>query len=171
MVYRYKAWNGPMPTTAAQATLATASGVKTMLQLAPPTGRYMKLMSWGFSVGGSAALTSTSTIELIQTDVAATVSAHVAAGVQPQDPNATASALTLGTSATGYAATVEGVTTTTRTLDAQVLEALAGENNFVYAYQWLPDEAPIVKPATFLRVRTTFGDTAHTVLCWVCWDE
>jgi hypothetical protein len=171
MSYRYKAWNGPMPTTAAQASSATVSGIKTMLQLAPPTGRYMKLLSWGFSVGGSAALTSTSTVELIQTDVAATVIAHVAAGVQPQDPNGPASALTLGTSATGYAASAEGSTTTTRTLDAQVLEALAGENNFVYAYQWLPDEAPIVKPAAFLRVRATFGDTAHTMLTWVCWDE
>jgi len=55
------------------------------------------------------------TCELIQTDVAATVTAHVAAGVQPyDDPGAVPSTVTLGTTATGYTATSEGSITATR---------------------------------------------------------
>jgi hypothetical protein len=166
----FKAWNAAMPTTAAMSGVATANGVKTMLQLATPSTRQIQLISWGYSV--SVTPPGISTVELIQTDVAATVTAHVAAGVQPLDPNAPASLLTLGTSATGYTATVEGSTTATRTFDNQQLGLATGNEQLVYSYQFMPDEErPIVPVSKFLRVRTTFTSTSPLFLCWVCWKE
>jgi hypothetical protein len=159
-----------MNTTAAIAGVATANGVKTMLQLATPSTRQMQLISWGYSV--SVTPPGISTVELIQTDVAATVVAHVASGVQPLDPNAPASLLTLGTSATGYTASTEGSTTATRLFDSQQLGIAAGNDNLTYSYQFMPDEErPIVPVSKFLRVRTTFTSTAPLFLCWVVWKE
>jgi hypothetical protein len=164
-MHRYRTWNGPMPTTAAQAAVSTGTVIKTMLQLATPSTRQMQLISWGYSVDALQA----GVVELLQTDVAATVTAHVASGVQPLDPNAPASLLTLGTSATGYTASAEGTPTGTRVFDAQQIGATAPDN-LSYAYQWMPDERPIVGVSKFLRVRATFG-TAVNMRCWVCWDE
>lgn len=169
-MHRYKTWNGPMPTTAAQASVATGTSIKTMLQIATPSTRQIQLISWGFSLDTAQA--GIGTIELIQTDVAATVTAHVAAGVQPLDPNAPASLMTLGTSATGYTSSAEGTTTASRVFDA--LKTNAGSTNsapyVLYSYQWMPDERPIVAVSKFLRVRVTLG-TSTGMLCWVVWDE
>lgn len=158
-----------MATTAAIAGVATANGVKTALQIATPSTRQCQLISWGYSV--SVTPPGISTIELVQTDVAATVTAHVAAGVQPLDPNAPASLMTLGASATGYNATVEGTTAASRTFDQQVLGVAAGNESLVYEYQWMPDERPIVAISKFLRIRTTFTSTTPLVTGWVVWDE
>jgi hypothetical protein len=155
-----------MPTTAAQAKVAVANGVKTMLQLATPATRQIQLIAWGYSIDTATA----GVIELLQTDVAATVTAHVAAGVQPLDPNAPASLLTLGVSATGYTATAEGSTTATRVFDVQEIAASAPPN-LSYSYQWTPAERPIVAVSKFLRVRTTFAATTSSLVTWVCWDE
>lgn len=165
-MHRYKAWNGPMPTTAAQAKVAVANGVKTMLQLATPATRQIQLLAWGYSIDAALA----GVVELLQTDVAATVTAHVAAGVQPLDPNAPASLLTLGTSATGYTASAEGTTTASRVFDVQEV-ASSSPANLSYSYQWTPAERPIVAVSKFLRVRTTFGATTSSIVTWVCWDE
>lgn len=155
-----------MPTTAAQAKVAVANGVKTMLQLATPATRQIQLVSWGFSLDTATA----GEIELLQTDVACTVTAHVASGVQPLDPNSPASLLTLGTSATGYTSTSEGSTTATRVFDVQFIAASAPPN-LSYSYQWTPAERPIIAISKFLRVRTTFAATTSSLVCWVCWDE
>lgn len=153
-----------MPTTAAQQSVTTGTAIKTLLQVATPSTRQLQVISWGFSTDGAQA----GVVELLQTDVAATVTAHVAAGVQPLDPNAPASLVTLGTSATGYTATVEGAITATRVFDAVTLSA-AGSNPG-YSYQFMPDERPIVAISRFLRVRVTFG-VAENMRCWVVWDE
>lgn len=165
-MHRYKAWNGPMPTTAAQAKVAVANGVKTLLQLATPSTRQIQLIAWGFSMDAPLA----GVIELLQTDVAATVTAHVAAGVQPLDPNAPASLLTLGTSATGYTATAEGTTTASRVFDVQETAA-SSTPNLSYSYQWTPAERPTIAVSKFVRVRTTFAATTSSVVTWICWDE
>lgn len=165
-MHRYKTWNGPMPTTAGQAKVAVANGVKTMLQLSTPSTRQIQLIAWGYSLDVATA----GEVELLQTDVAATVTAHVAAGVQPLDPNAPASLLTLGTGNTGYTATVEGSTTATRVFDTQFVAATAPPN-LSYAYQWMPDERPIIAVSKFLRVRATFAATTSSMVTWVCWDE
>jgi hypothetical protein len=160
----YKAFNGPMPTTASQVAVTTSTAIKTLLQIATPASRQIQLIEWGISFDGSAAATP-GIVELIQTDVAATVTAHVAAGVQPQDPNAQASAMTLGTSATGYTASAEGTITATRLLDGQ---QIAPTNQYVY--QWMPDARPIIPVSKFLRVRVKFG-AAINAICWCTWSE
>lgn len=170
-MHRYKCWNSAMPTTAAVAKVTTGTTIKTMLQIATPATRQMTLISWGYSLDAAPATTGTGAIELIQTDVAATVTAHVASGVQPLDPNAPASLVTLGTSATGYTSTSEGTTTASRVFDAIEISGVSnGVDDLVYAYQFMPDERPIIAVSKFLRVRVTFS-AAVNMLCWVCWDE
>lgn len=166
----YKVFNGPAPTTAAQASVTTGTAIKTMLQVATPAARQIQLISWGYSIESGPA-TGPLKVELLQTDVAATVTAHVASGVQNLDPNGTASQVTLGTSATGYTATAEGSTTATRTFDFVTIGPNASSAaTLVYAWQWMPDERPIVAISKFLRVRATFA-TAANMVCWVVFNE
>jgi len=168
-MHRYKCWNSAMPTTAAPVKVTTGTSIKTMLQLATPSTRQCQLIAWGYTLDAVPGSTG-GVIELVQTDVAATVTAHVAAGVQPLDPNAPASLMTLGASATGYTATVEGSVTATRTFDTDLIPPTAGAVPLSYDYQWMPDERPIVAISKFLRVRATFA-AAVNMLTWVVWDE
>jgi hypothetical protein len=161
----YWAANGPMPTTAALPKVTTGTAIKTMLQVATPTTRPITIVAWSISFDGSAAGTPI-ICELIQTDVAATVTAHVASGVQPfNDPNAPASLVTLGTAATGYTATAEGTITTTRYGDLQDVQPT---NQYT---MWFPEgrefQVPISK---FARIRVT-ATTAVNCHCWMAWIE
>ncbi|SFY52041.1 hypothetical protein [Streptomyces sp. F-1] len=167
-MHRYKIFNGPMATTAAQQKVTTGTAIKTMLQIALPSTRQIQLISWGFTLDAVPA--SAGQVELIQTDVAATVTAHVASGLQPLDPNAPASLMTLSTTGTGYTATAEGTVTATRTFDTNLVPPAAGATDINYVYQWMPDERPIVAAGRFLRVRATFG-AAVNMSCFVTWDE
>jgi len=168
-VHRYKAYNAAMATTAATAKVTTGTSIKTMLQLSTPSTRQLQIISWGFELDAVPGSTG-GIVELIQTDVAATVTAHVAAGVQPLDPNAPASLLTLGVANTGYTASAEGSTAASRLFDEALIAPSAGATNLNYSYQFMPDERPIVAISKFLRVRVTFA-AAVNMLTWVCWDE
>jgi hypothetical protein len=161
-----------MATTAAQSKVTTGTSIKTMLQIATPSNRQLQVISWGFSVDAPPATTSVGVVELLQTDVAATVTAHAASGVQPLDPNAPASLVTLSTSGTGYTASAEGTITGTRTFDAIDVPGLSAGGSGIepYSYQFMPDERPIVGVSKFLRVRATFG-AAVNLRCWITWDE
>ena len=167
-MHRYKTWNSAMPTTAAQAAVTTGTAIKTMLQLATPSTRQIALIAWGFTIDDPPG--ADAVLELLQADVAATLTAHVAAGVQPLDPSAPASLLTLGTSGTGYTATVEGTTTAARVFDAVSLSSVSGESPLTYGYQFMPDERPIVAVSKFLRVRATTPTTAVDMRTWVVWS-
>jgi hypothetical protein len=169
LMHRYKTWNGPMPTTAAQASVTTGTAIKTMLQIATPSTRQCQIIAWGFSLDDPPG--ADGVVELLQTDVAATVTAHVAAGIQPLDPNAPASLLVGGVSATGYTATVEGTTTAARVFDAISLSSTTAESGLSYFYQFMPDERPIIAVSKFLRVRVTTPSVASDMRCWVVWDE
>lgn len=171
-MHRYKIFNGAMPTTAAQGKVTTGTAIKTMLQLATPSTRQIQLISWGVTLDQPPATTSVGVVELLQTDVAATVTAHVAAGVQPLVPGQPASLLTLGVGATGYTATVEGATTASRVFDVVNFAGLTAGGTDIepYVYQFMPDERPVVAVSSFLRIRATFG-AAVNMNCWVCWDE
>lgn len=158
----YIAANGAMPTTAALAAVTTGTTVKTMLQVATPSTRDIIVVEWGISFDGTPAAIK---CELIQTDVAATVTAHVAAGVQPyDDPNGPASLMTLGTAATGYTASAEGSITATRYGDVQQVTS----NQYVKAWplgrEW---KVPVSK---FLRVRVTAAVSVNAT-CYVIWQE
>lgn len=161
-MHTYQVWNGPMPTTAAQQQVTTGTAIKTMLQLAAPSTRQLTIISWGFTVDA----TEPGTVELIQTDVAATVTAHIASGVQPLVPGQPVSQMTLGTAATGYTSSGEGAITVTRTFDVKKLQAADGATEATYEKIWVPPFWPIVAVSTFLRVRATFS-TAVNMSCWV----
>lgn len=163
----YKSWNAPMATTAAQGVVTTGTAIKTMLQIATPSTRQLKVVSWGYSIGGAP---TNGLVELLETDVAATVTAHSASGVMPLTPGAPASLMTLGTTATGFTATAEGSITATRVFDANRGHAADNGNQLTYNYQFMPDERPIVAVSKFLRVRVTFG-SAQNMICWIVWSE
>src|SRR6266567_18634 len=65
-----------MPTTAAQASVTTGTAIRTMLQIATPSTRMIQFISWGYSIDDPPG--ADAVFELIQTDVAATVTAGVA---------------------------------------------------------------------------------------------
>ena len=169
-MYVYRAWNSAMATTAAQAKVTTGTSIKTMLQLATPATVPIKVLSWGYSL--DAAPSSASVVELLQTDVAATVTAHVAAGVQPTDGNSPASRLTLGTTATGFTSGgTEGTITATRCFDVvEISGPTNGDDQLTYRMVFTPLERPIIPVSKFLRVRATFG-AAVNMACWICWEE
>lgn len=170
-MHRYRCYNAAMATTVATAKVTTGTAIKTMLQVATPATRQLTVISWGFSLDAAPATTGVGVVELLQTDVAATVTAHVAAGVQPIDPNAPASLMTLGTTATGYTSSGEGTTVASRLFDATELAGVSnGAYPINYAYQFMPDERPVVAVSKFLRVRVTLS-AAVNMLCWVVWDE
>jgi hypothetical protein len=160
-----------MPTTAAQAAVVTNTAIQTLLQVSTPSTRMLQLISWGYSADDYPG--ADSVIELLQTDVAATVTAHaVSTGVQPLDPNAPASLVTLGISNTGYTASAEGSITATRVFDAVSLDTTSSANTpLSYMYQFMPDERPFVAVSKFLRVRVTTPTSGIGIRCWVCWDE
>jgi hypothetical protein len=162
---QYIAWNTAMPTTAARAGVTTGTAIKTMLQIATPATQKAKLIRWG--VRFESAPTAIVRCELLTTNVAATVAAHVAAGVQPyEDVNGPASLMTLGTSATGYTASAEGAITATRTAD----EWIAPIGVSWYDYEWSMGREFEVAVSSFLRVRMTTA-TALNALCYVLWQE
>lgn len=165
----YTTWNGPAPTTAALASVTTGTAIKTMLQLATPTTRQIMILEWGFSVDDPPG--ADGVVELIDTNVAATVTAHVASGVVNLDPNGATTLLTLGTSATGYTSTSEGVITAARPLDAVSLSSVSGESGLCYVRTFMPDDRPIVAVSRFLRVRATTPTTAADMRCWVTFQE
>jgi hypothetical protein len=168
-IHRFKAWNAPMATTAALAKVSTGTTIKTMLQIATPSTRQIQIISWGYEMDAVPGSTG-GMMELLETDVAATVTAHVASGVQPLWPGLPASLMTLGTTATGYTASAEGTPATTRSFDTNIVPPTAGAVSVSYDYQFMPDERPIVAVSKFLRVRATFA-AAVNLLTWVVWDE
>jgi len=160
-----------MPTTAAQAAVSTGTTIITLLQVASPATKRLRVYGWGFTLDDPPG--ADAVIELLQTDVAATVTAHVAAGVQPIDPNSPASTVSLGTAATGYTGSAEGTITAVRVFDAVALSSTSAEAapNLTYV-NWFPADArPTVAESKFLRVRATTPTTAADARCWVLYGE
>jgi len=158
--------NGPMQTTAAFATVTTGTSIKTMLQFKPSATAIARIVEWGCSFDGSAAATP-GKIELIETDVAATVTAIVAADITKLDSDAlsggdpTTNLIQCGTTSTGYTSTSEGSTTSVRSLDLQLI---AGTNQYVK--QFPLGREPVIQVSKFARIRVTFG-TAVNAYCYM----
>lgn len=171
MLHRYRAWNSAMVTTAAPAAVTTGTSIKTMLQLAAPSTRQIMLLGWGYSIDDPPG--ADAVIDLIQSDTAATVTAHGASGVQPINPGSPASLLTLGTSATGFTSSSETAPVTTKTFDAVSISSVSAEAapSMRYEYFWLPGEGPVVAVSTFVRLRATTPTTAVDMRCWLLWSE
>jgi hypothetical protein len=151
----YQIWNGPSPTTAAQVPVTTGTAIKTLLQVEPSATIIAKIVEWGISFDGSAAAAGIK-CELIETDVAATVTAHVAAGIVKLDADAlaggdpTTNLIQVGTANTGYTSTSEGSITTSRTFDAQLVQPTNQ-----YIKQFPLGLEPVIQVSKFLRIRTT----------------
>jgi hypothetical protein len=162
----YQAHNYAQPTTAAPTPVTTGTAIKTLLQIATPSNEDLTVIAWGIDFDGTAAAAPIK-VELIDSDVAATVTAHVAAGIvnwnAPNDPS---SLVTLGTSATGYTATVEGTTTSA----ARLLAFRQVAPNGGYEYEYPLDARPKMKASRFLRIRVTAA-AAVNASCWVRWIE
>ena len=165
MAYVFKTFNGAMPTIAALAKVTTGTAIKTMLQVAPPTSKDIQILGWGISFDGSAAGTSIE-CELIETDVAATVTAHVTAGVYSiNNPGGAASAVQLGTALTGYTASAEGSITAVRLGDYQLIQPT---NQFIYDF--ILGYEFVVRSGKFARIRVTAA-AAVNAICYMDWTE
>jgi hypothetical protein len=165
----YKIYNGPAPTTASQVAVTTGTAIKTLLQVKPGTTQILKVREWGISFDGSAAATP-GIVELCVTDVAATVTAHVAAGIHKQDSAAlaggdpTTNIVAVGTTSTGYTATGEGTVGAVRQGDVQ---QIAPTNQYVFQFPLAAEF--IINPSEFMRIRVKFG-AAINAICYVLVD-
>jgi hypothetical protein len=161
----YQLFNGPKNTTAQPAPVTTGTSLKTLVQLKPVVP--CKIIEWGISFDGSAAATP-GTVELIEVDVAATVTAFVNADITQVDGEAlwfgdpTTSFISVGTSASGYTSTGEGTVTTVRNLGP--IQQIAPTGQFVMQYPL--GQEPILTAAKFCRIRVKFG-TAVNTLCYI----
>lgn len=164
MAATYRIYNGPMPTTASQAVVATGTSIKTLLQIKPLTGIDLKIKAWGISFDGSAAATP-GIIELLETDVAATVTASAAADItkmnNPGGPASDSGLISLGTSASGYTSSGEGTITAVRMFHAI---QVAPTNSF--DYQFVLGNEPIIQAGKFGRIRVKFGTTVNAI-CYI----
>lgn len=149
--------NGPSPTTAAQVPVTTGTAIKTMLQVKPGATVIARIREWGVSFDGFAAA-APGKVELLETDVAATVTASAAADITKVDSDAlmggdpTTALFSVGTTSTGYTSTAEGTITAVRMFDAQLISPTAQ-----YVKQWPLGTAPVIQAAKFGRIRVTFA--------------
>lgn len=163
---RFRMYNGPMPTTASHVAVTTGTGIKSLLQVKASATIPFKVVAWGISFDGSAAATP-GIVELCETDVAATVTAFVAADIHKVDAMAllggdpTTNLLPIGTTSSGYTSTAEGSITAVRQFDVQ---EIAPTNQYIY--QFPLGQEPIVQISKFLRVRVKFGSAVNAI-CWV----
>jgi hypothetical protein len=159
--------NGAMPTTAAFVKVTTGTAVKTMMQFKPGTTTVARIIEWGWSFDGSAAATP-GEVELIETDVGATVTAYASADITKYDSDAllagdpTTSLIAVGTAASGFTASAEGSITVIRNLAGPQLGAPT--NQFVQ--QFPLGREPVVQPSKFARIRVTFG-AAVNMYCYM----
>jgi hypothetical protein len=159
MAQRYLIPSGPMQTTASFAQLATGTNIITLLQIKPLV--LLKVIEWGISFDGSSAATP-GKVELIETDVAATVTASVDAdctklGDGVSDAEVFSTFATLSTSGTGYNAAAEGSITSVRNLAGP--QFIAPTNQFIQ--QFPLGREPVIQKAKFGRIRVKFGTTVN----------
>jgi hypothetical protein len=147
--------------------VTTGTAIKTLLQVQASATLGLHIVEWGISFDGAAHAAGIK-CELIETDVAATVTAHVTAGIVRLDEAAVqggdpvTNLILVGTGATGYTATAEGSTTASRMFDAQLVSPAAG-----YVMQFPLGERPYMKPGSFFtRVRVTAA-AAVNAYCYV----
>lgn len=162
----YLLQNGAAGTVAAPVAVTTGTAIKTMLQFKPSATVIAKIVEWGISFDGSAAATP-GKVELFETDVAATVTAHAAADITKYDSDAiaggdpTTNLIQVGTTSTGYTSGGEGTPTVSRMFD---LQFIAGTNQYIK--QFPLGREPVLQVGKFARIRVTFG-TAVNCYCYM----
>jgi len=158
----YIAFNGVEPTTAKRVAVATGTGIKTLQQVATPSTKSITVIEWGISFDGSAAATPIS-VELIQTDVAATSGTSVTPTVF--GCNADVSLCVGGTGATNHSPSAEGTITAVRTFDAQLISPTNQ-----YVKQFPLGREPVITVSKFLRVRVHAGASVNAI-SYIIWEE
>lgn len=164
---KYLIANGPMQTTAGFAAVTTGTALKTLLQVKPGATTVLKICEWGISFDGFAAA-APGKVELIETDVAATVTASVANDITKYDAAAllagdpTTALIAVGTTSTGYTASAEGTITASRDLDGP--QFIAPTNQFIK--QFPLGTEPIIQIGKFARIRVTFA-AAVNAACYM----
>lgn len=154
--------NGPQQTTSAFAVVTTGTAIKTLLQIKPSATLPAKIVEWGISFDGSAAATPIK-CELIEVDVAATVTAYSAADITKLDGEAlacgdvTTNLIVVGTSGSGFTATAEGSITACRNLAGPQL--VSPTNQFIQ--QFPLDAQPVIQVGKWGRIRVTSGSAVN----------
>jgi len=162
----YLLQNGAAGTTAAPVAVTTGTAIKTLIQFKPSATIAAKIVEWGISFDGSAAATP-GKVELMESDVAATVTALAAADITKYDGDAlaggdpTTNLIQVGTTSTGFTASSEGTTTVSRMFDLQLLPPTGP-----YVKQFPLGREPILQVGKFARIRVTFG-TAINAYCYM----
>jgi len=153
----YLIGNGHMQTTAAFVKVTTGTAIKTMLQVVPGATVSHQIIEWGISFDGSAAATPIE-VELIETDVGATITQTVTADITKLDVDAlsqgdpvTALFDCSSTTKTGFTATAEGTITAVRNLAGPQL--IAPTNQFIQ--QFPLGREPTIQSGKFGRIRVT----------------
>lgn len=161
--HTFAAYNGASGAlTAAEPKVTTGTTLKTLLQVATPATAGLRVIEWGISLDASAA--TPVQCELIETDVAATVTAYGVNDIAKMNgPNDAASIVTLGTAASGFTSTAEGTITATRLGDYQLVAQ-------GYVKQFPLGREFEIRTSHFLRVRVTAA-IAVNVVCYVVWEE
>jgi hypothetical protein len=169
MASQWLVYNGPIQTTAAPVGVSTGTTIKTMLQLQPSATLNIKIIEWGYSLSGFAAA-APGNIELIETTVAATVTAYAQADITPWNTealsgglNVTTNLIQVGTANSGYSASAEGAVTTVRNLD---VSALFTQPTTQFIKQFPLGREPTIQAGKFCRIRATFA-TAVTMYCYL----
>ena len=143
--------------------VATSAAKKTLLQVATPSTTNIKVIGWGISFAGIVVTNPAGEVQLVEVNVAATVTTLTPA--KRGNADAQNSLCIGGTALTGYNASAEGTITASRILDPQLVHPQAG-----YAI-WFPERAPIlVKASQFLRIRTDFSVDINAIP-WIVWEE
>lgn len=155
-----------MPTVAAQAVVSTGVTILTLLQVKASATVVAKIVEWGISFDGAVSAAGIK-CELLETDVAATVTPSAAVDIAKLDAEAlaggdpTTNLIQVGASATGYTASAEGTITAVRMFDPQLVQPTAQ-----YIKQFPLGREPIIQIAKFARIRVTAG-TAVNAYCYM----
>lgn len=171
------AWNGVMPTTGPILTQPTYTGAgfattaRTLLQVVPAANQKMRLIEWGYTIDTSPA--NNVRMELVETGtVAATVVAHVSAGVMPYNDSGAVSLVQLGTSLTGYCTTIAATATTEGSITSTRLFDYHYENGLYTQRMWPLSREPEVGAARVMRIRATgTAASAVNISCYLVWEE
>lgn len=163
-------WNGARQTTAKFAAVTTGTAIKTLMQVKPSSTKPLKIVEWGFKCDAPSA-SALAVVELIEVDVAATVTAYGANDLHKLDAEAlmagdlTTNLIQVGTSASGFTGTAEGSITALRFFDG-ILQTIPSSNGYEYVKQFPLGREPFIQIDKFLRIRTHFG-VAVNAICYV----
>lgn len=164
----YISTTGAEPTTAAQSSIAlTAATLQTVMQVATPSTKSIKVRAYGVSFDNNVA-NQPGSVELIQTDVSVTATGSTSRTPTLYDgPLDEASLCVGGTTATCFHTSTaqEGTITAVRTLDLQFIPPTGNYE------KWFPSDClPKIPVSKFLRLRLKFP-TVVNVYGWILWEE